>query len=547
MLGHFLWMPLINNISNKSYCEVIVSMEKKRSKKNNLNPVFLTGINICEQLICFLVVSFSALTISFLIIYWQATHSFVKSSETLMNIADERINKILWFGDIAISNLHDSVGRDCSPSLIQHMRNLAEHIPNIRTIGLIKDSVLYCSSNYAYTRLQTNKKDTGKKLFITPGSKTIPERTDMILNYLSEEQGNGILLGLDGYDVYNTLALISEIVEVNVLFGDDIVTPSGVTMSYEQYERSNRSKLLSKHSSNYPYTLLIKTSNKIKWHYFLNNNMPALSLVIVFSVVSGLLGCSYLKRKHTIDVVLVSSIENNEFSPWLQPVFNANKKLVGVEVLIRWNHPKLGVLQPNEFIEWIEKYGLELTLTENAIRQVSEFFKSTQLLLPDGFHFAFNISPEYFENNNLVKICETFKSNFQYRMINLVLEVTERRPMNYYLTRDVISKLKEKGVLFSLDDFGTGYANFSYLKMIKFDYVKIDKSFVEDINYDKDSKMIINNLIQLAGKLKIETVAEGIETDEQLNELKSLGASYFQGYLLAKPMTMREFTDRWLM
>jgi len=238
-------------------------------------------------------------------------------------------------------------------------------------------------------------------------------------------------------------------------------------------------------------------------------------------------------------VELQRALDREEFVVYYQPIVSlAGEQTVGVEALVRWQHPERGLLLPKEFIGLAEDTGLIIPLgrwvLEQACHQVSQW--QADHGLTDELHISVNISARHFQHNNLVVDVSNALEASGLDPKSLVLEITES-----VLVQDtdaVIARmleLKMLGVSFAIDDFGTGYSSLSYLKRFPIDILKVDRSFVEDVVEQRDGALA-KTIVQLGRTLNLRTVAEGIEHKPQLERLRALGCQFGQGYLFAKPL-----------
>lgn len=237
--------------------------------------------------------------------------------------------------------------------------------------------------------------------------------------------------------------------------------------------------------------------------------------------------------------VLKKAIREGEMKPWIQPIYACDGKLVGGEILVRWIRPDKTVIPPLQFISAIEENNLSAPLTESLFRQTCDYFKEINSSLPDKFHFAFNISPSELGTDELISGCDRFLSTFD-KHSRLMLELTERQEIQHD-DEGVIQKLRDKGIMVALDDFGTGYSGLDYLSRFEVDFIKIDKSFIDNICVESRGRSVVKNMGELAKDLNIGTIAEGVETQEQLNELKALNIPFYQGYFCSRPLTLPDF------
>ncbi|MGP3591247.1 EAL domain-containing protein [Vagococcus sp. WN89Y] len=240
---------------------------------------------------------------------------------------------------------------------------------------------------------------------------------------------------------------------------------------------------------------------------------------------------------------LKTAIARGEFEPWFQPVVSSDtRECCGCEVLMRWRHPLMGIIPPEQFIPLAESSGLIVPMTQSLLTQVQTILSPLGNQLPDNFHVGVNISPEHITQPHFVDECLSFVAAFPPQKIKLVLELTERdkMPMREEI-KARLKTLKKEGILFALDDFGTGYATHSYLQYFPVDFIKIDKSFVQMLDVDEISGHIVENVVDLAIKLNISVVAEGVENEQQAAFLVKKGVEFLQGFLFSAPLTKELF------
>jgi len=242
---------------------------------------------------------------------------------------------------------------------------------------------------------------------------------------------------------------------------------------------------------------------------------------------------------------LRSAIKNNEFLLHYQPQINHRGELIGAEALIRWQHPERGMVPPDQFIAVAEDTGLILDIGEwvlqEAARQVAEWH-SSGICNQDLLRLAINVSPRQFHQPDFVeRVLRIFKhAGVSTQCIEL--EVTESLLMKNI--EEVVEKmdvLRKHDIRISIDDFGTGYSCLSYLKQLPIDLLKIDQSFVRDITSDKDDAMVVETIIAISRHLGLNVIAEGVETQEQLEFLIDKGCNTFQGYYFSRPLDAEAF------
>jgi diguanylate cyclase (GGDEF)-like protein len=248
-----------------------------------------------------------------------------------------------------------------------------------------------------------------------------------------------------------------------------------------------------------------------------------------------------LQARRALELDLRSAIVKGEFELHYQPIVRlSDGQVSGFEALARWNHPQRGQIPPLQFIPLAEETGLILPLGEWVLRTAC----SQAAKWPLPVSVAVNLSAAQFKGRNLVQVALNALAASGLPPNRLDLEITEsvllQDETNTLVT---LHQLRDLGVRISMDDFGTGYSSLAYLRSFPFDKIKIDRSFVRDMPERNDSRAIVRAVASLASSLKIATIIEGIETEEQLEMAKAEGCGEAQGYLFAKPMPEREVAE----
>lgn len=248
------------------------------------------------------------------------------------------------------------------------------------------------------------------------------------------------------------------------------------------------------------------------------------------------------KRIMDLNNALYNAIENDELHIVYQPQISVKTgRVIGVEALLRWESKELGSVSPVEFIPIAESSGMIIPIGEWVIRSVAKQF---EVWVHNGMYpviMAVNLSAVQFRQPDLLESIEEILADTDMQPHYLELELTESVTMNH--TEDAIkimNSIHEKGIRIAIDDFGTGYSSLSYLKKLKAYKLKIDKSFVRDIHTDPEDKAIVSAIINMADSLGLITIAEGVETYEQLEYLKEMGCKEIQGYYYSKPLVADE-------
>jgi diguanylate cyclase (GGDEF)-like protein len=250
-------------------------------------------------------------------------------------------------------------------------------------------------------------------------------------------------------------------------------------------------------------------------------------------------------KRLTLENSLRRALERSEFEVYYQPVLDINtRKIVGMESLLRWHHPELGLVQPAEFIPLAEDTGMIVPIGEWVLRTSCGQSKSWQEAGFAPLSLAVNLSARQFQQQNLAEVVVRILQETGLNAHDLELELTESSIMkNAESAVRTLGELKAMGVKIAIDDFGTGYSSLGYLKRLPIDTLKIDRSFVCDVTTDPDDAALVMAIITLAHNLRLKVIAEGVDTEEQLKFLHLLRCDEWQGYLFSRPLPVEAFED----
>jgi diguanylate cyclase (GGDEF)-like protein len=244
-----------------------------------------------------------------------------------------------------------------------------------------------------------------------------------------------------------------------------------------------------------------------------------------------------LRERKALEADLRHALERGEFEVHYQPLFETrDRRLNGVEALVRWRHPERGLVMPNDFIPLAEETGLIRPLGEWVLRTACA--RATGW---PGIELAVNLSPVQFRHQDLVEVVARALEDSGLEPARLTLEITEGVLLSDPKTAlNVLTGLRALGVKIAMDDFGTGYSSLSYLQRFPFDKIKIDRCFVGSVEQQEDAHAIVRAIIGLGRSLGIRTCAEGVESPEQLGMLQAEGCDELQGYYFSKPLESGE-------
>jgi diguanylate cyclase (GGDEF)-like protein len=248
-----------------------------------------------------------------------------------------------------------------------------------------------------------------------------------------------------------------------------------------------------------------------------------------------------LRARARMETELRTAIETGAIEPYYQPVVSLpEKEIVGVEVLARWRHPTRGLVGPTEFIPIAEETGMIADLSYNLIRRACLDARSW----PAHLVLAVNIAPHQFQDAWLTERILAILTETGFPPGRLEVEITESALIqDLEATRATLLSLRQLGVRIALDDFGTGYSSLYHLRELKFDKLKIDRSYVDAITMSDERAKLVDAIIKLGTSLGLSTTAEGIETDASLDWLSDQGCHFGQGYLFGRAMPKAEIDD----
>jgi EAL domain-containing protein (putative c-di-GMP-specific phosphodiesterase class I) len=248
-------------------------------------------------------------------------------------------------------------------------------------------------------------------------------------------------------------------------------------------------------------------------------------------------------QRLAMETKLRRALERDEFVLHYQPQIGLpDGCLIGAEVLVRWQHPTEGLIPPNQFIPLAEETGLIVPLGEWVLLQACIQSARWQASGLPPITLAVNISPRQFRQQDLAQVVQAVLSETGVPAAALELELTEGALLDQGMeAENTLRELKQLGVTLAIDDFGTGYSSLAYLKRFPIDRLKIDQSFVRDISDSANDGELVSTIIAMARNLRLQVLAEGVETRTQLDFLIDRGCDAYQGYLFSRPVPAEAF------
>lgn len=410
--------------------------------------------------------------------------------------------------------------------------------PHLRTVVIIKRGAVWCSSLPGNRiMLSTVPPLSASHLLLAPAVDMANGQPVLIYN--TQFDDSHILVIISDRHIRSALSVplkgVNYALRVNdaaIGVSDDVTALAG-NLTYNAQVNSAK----------YPFSIVYRQPPLWSLQRLIAHGLGILLFLLFISIVTAYVLNKYLNKDVTPEERLRRAIRRGEIVPFYHMVVNGREgTLRGVEVLARWKHPRAGYLSPASFIPLAEKTGLIVSLTQSLMAQVVANMNAIAVKLPEGFHVGINFSASHISRPDFVDECLRFKESFLRQDLNLVLEVTEREPLHVdEALIQTLNTLHKVGFVIALDDFGTGYSGLSYLHDLHIDYIKIDQSFVARVNEDPDSTRILDCVLDLARKLSLSIVAEGVETKAQLDYLNKNEITFQQGYYFYKPVKFTEF------
>lgn len=427
--------------------------------------------------------------------------------------------------------------KGCGPEEQYQLGTEAALQAHLRTILIIRESKVWCSSLPGNRTLLVNVAALpNSPLFLASAKSTVNGRP--VLLYQTTVAGHRVVVTISDRHIRDALDISFKGVRYSLKVGSHVLGMSGDVTRGQGMQHFTRQVA----ATNYPYSVEFNAPPLFSLLRLINQGGGILLFLLLMSSLAAYILNKYLNKHTPPEEALRWAITRGEIVPFYQPVVNGKEgTLRGVEVLARWKHPNAGFISPASFIPVAEKSGLIVPLTQSLMKQVAADMNAIASKLPEGFHVGINVCASHIASPTFVDDCLKYKASFSRPDLNLVIEVTEREPLdiNENLVQ-TLNNLHGNGFAIALDDFGTGYSGLSWLHDLHIDYIKIDKSFVGRVNAHEDSTRILDSVLDLARKLSISIVAEGVETREQLDYLNRNNITFVQGFYFFKPVPFKE-------
>ncbi|MGY4106647.1 EAL domain-containing protein [Aeromonas encheleia] len=504
--------------------------------------MFILGFDVarpCGRLLCALLVFVSPASVGLWELHSNYLQTLDRQSELAATKAVGLMEAMLHHAEGTNKSISALINHPCHASLLA-LRKEATLAPFVRSASLINHYGIYCNSLLGDVHWEDDVGAySGGFLRLLPGNQV--RANHPMLAVRSEVQDGAVLSTIDSEYLKIMLALSAPVSgEVQLHVGNAWLDERGQLM--EGYPRLPIQAVHRLKSGHYPLSVYAGFELPSIWGALWRARHLTILMLLGFSLCISLLVWWLLGRPRSMEGELKRALRAREFVPYLQPlVTSGDGKVMGAEVLMRWQHPNAGLIRPDLFIPQAEVSGLIVPMTSLIMAEVGQRLAAEQRRLPEGFHISFNISAAHCRDYILLRECREFLARFEPGKVVLVIELTERELLVADAhTLSLFKQLDEMGVKLAVDDFGTGHSSLVYLQQFNVDYLKIDQSFIGRIGTESLSEHIVDNVIDLGHRLGLTLIAEGVETRQQANYLKGKVA-YLQGYLFGHPVPLCEF------
>lgn len=485
-------------------------------------------VHSCVIFISLFIIGISILTL-------QATHTYRALTLNRLELSVNLLNGQLQSAQSAVDELLEVATTDCQSSQNKILSLMVKQ-PSIQSINIIKDGVIICSS---YPPLIGEKSSLTSLNSVNLITSSLVVQGKPILIVKGANNNFTVTASLHGFNFLGIIRLLE---------GDTpfhISTKQGWINSNDVLTTEQNNDSLHIDSKLFPFAIsstIPYFSNAI---YILKSNPLSITLLALISLLTALYYFKY-QTQRVLKSAMRKGIKKQQFTPFAQALVDKHGQIIGCEILMRWRY-RSSLIRPDLFIPTAEASGMIIPMTLALFDEVYQQCLQHQHIFNRTFHLSINLCPTQLSKAHspeLLKQCQRFKVHPSLKHINLVLEITERQIIAHDTeTLDVIQQLHNMGIKIAIDDFGTGYSSLENIRDHKIDGLKIDKSFIDGFPNQALSADLIDNMLDLANRLDVSVIAEGVETQEQADYLIEKGVDYLQGYLFHKPEPLEDFLN----
>ncbi|MDY4323611.1 EAL domain-containing protein [Pectobacterium brasiliense] len=495
-------------------------------------------INILQLLVAGMLPLLLGLLFTFVESRLMVKRDLESTAQIAMNHA-ENISTQAWQ---MVDRLQRFQGQPCDV-IGDELQRLGSVFSYFRAIGVIHNTDVYCSSTFGSTLtpisrvIQQPLPETYSERWSLSiaGSDNVKERPALIFVQMPPT-GYGAYAMVDAQYLIDLMTAISKIRGYQLILQMDNGHPIQTGPTITPHRSLFSTSALEIKSSRFPITLNVTapaTQEITNWKQAFFTFLP---LAIILSLLFTTAMWYWQKRKLFFREEIRKGIANGEFSVYYQPIYDTESRAcTGVETLLRWRRSDGQWIRPDIFISAAEAESMIIPITRHLFELVASDIASWQV--KPGFHLGLNVAAEHLHHPSFVSDVHRFAEKVAAHSLNITLELTERNLIsNGPEIIQRLHQLREDGFMIAIDDFGTGHCSLSYLQNFPLDCLKIDQGFVGAVSSPDEEAPILDAIITLSHRIKLQSVAEGVETEQQLLYLQRRGVKYIQGFLYAKPM-----------
>ncbi len=477
---------------------------------------------------------------------------------TLKNIYDtnvnaeqvglKAVNKLESYIDKTANNLSElkkEVDGKCEEIDIQHLRQYVFNSPIAKEVRLFDtEGQIYCSNNQgqAYRYVNSNVIDriqhNDELNTISLVSSAVHHQAILIYSANDDLSGISVLLPPEQF-----LSLITpELEKPHYNYQVKVLN-----QTLAQQNQSNTSyQTFNFVSDTYPVTITLQLTNHSYWSFWMQNFWKIVFWATIATATYQAVR-NYRLSRNSLAFLLKEAIHNDELELFFQPIIDIETpKIIGSESLMRWNNPDHGTISPTIFIPLAERIQVIEQVTYQAFKLVTKFINKNKDLLKDQY-ISVNISRTLIIDAKFIEFLRKYAQINTHILPLLLLEITEDNDFSadeLAMVKKHLTLLKELGYRIAMDDFGTGYSGLNFIHQHNFDIIKIDQVFIKGLSQDSAIHSVLSSMVKLAQQLEMRVIAEGVETQDQAEELRALGVRYIQGYYYSQPLPEEDYLTK---
>ncbi|WP_119964786.1 EAL domain-containing protein [Simplicispira lacusdiani] len=458
----------------------------------------------------------------------------------------------------AVDAMQARADAPCSEAGIALMRQISMTSPYLQAAGVVRDNALVCSSLGVHEpplALGTGQGRTATGLRAWVGV-DLPIIPGQLFNVYSDAHGNAVIVHPE--QIIDIVVRSTDVVLAVVVNDPGFVSRSRGSVAPDWLARIARSKntMAAQAFETDSHTVVLRSSGEHNVsglaaapRSYIDGRMRRLTWIMLpIGLAAGLLLAVAVvllaRQRMSLKTELRLALQRKEFFLRYQPIVDLRDgSVVGAEALLRWQRVDGTQVPPDVFIPVAEQTGLIQDITRHVMDMVARDMAGLLQRRP-GFHVSINFSALDLQPKGPIEHIAPLLQALQAPPGAVVLEITERSFVDASIARPLVQRIREQGVRVAIDDFGTGYSNLSALASFEIDYLKIDKSFVDTIGLQAVTSQVVPHIIEMAKTLGLEMIAEGVETQEQADYLRSRGVQFAQGWLYGKPMAVEDLMAR---